>query len=52
MHFQRAQTIQLVKKLNMHKTLKEARTHAPVEKRQKSAHAPDARLCTKKSMHT
>jgi hypothetical protein len=48
MHFQRAQTIQLVIKSACAQNTKEVRTRAPVENARKSAHVPDARLWTQK----
>jgi hypothetical protein len=51
MHFQRAQTIQLVIKSACAQNAKEACARAPVENR-KSAHAPDARLWMQKAVHT
>jgi hypothetical protein len=52
MHFQKTQTIQLVKKLTCAETLKEVRTHAQTKKARK-VHMRLMRDCVReKSMHT
>ena len=51
LHFQRAQTIQLVIKLACAQNAKDVHAHAPVENIGK-AHVSDARLWTQKSTHT
>jgi hypothetical protein len=49
MHFQRAQTIQLVIKSSCAQNIKDV---CASRKHRESTHVPDVRLCTQKSMHT